>query len=109
MDFWIAVVALTTVGCGTGIVITFIDKAFGGRARAKEQELRLKQQQLEMVEERARHLEAQLIEARRNNEHLQKQVEWHGKLLETQDQLLRRLSPPESDGQRSLPEQAAAR
>ena len=38
---------------------------------------------------------------------VQKQVEWHGKLLETQDRALDRLSGASGNGERALPEQAA--
>ena len=61
------------------------------------------------TEERARQLEMQIADERRHNEQLQKQVEWHGKLLETQDRMLDKLSGPSANGERSLPEQSAAR
>ena len=84
------VVALTAIGCGTGIIITFIDKAFGGdkhkaKVKSAEQEARLAQ-------ERAHQLEVQLVDARRQNEQLQKQVEWHSRLLETQDRMMKQLT-----------------
>jgi hypothetical protein len=88
MDFFSAAVAITTIGCGTGIIITFIDKAFGGRSKAK---LREAQQVLRLAEERERQHELRIVELSRQNEQLQKQLEWHGKLLETQDQMLKRL------------------
>jgi hypothetical protein len=76
MDFWLAVVTLTTLGCGTGIVITAIDKIFDAKKRARQQEL-------ELARERLRLQELQLIELRRQNEALQQQLEWHNKLLAT--------------------------
>lgn len=82
------VVALTAIGCGTGIVITFIDKAFGGRDKSRTREA---QQQLLLAQERSRQQELRIVELSRQNEQLQKQLEWHGKLLETQDHLLKRL------------------
>jgi hypothetical protein len=88
MDFFSAAVAITTIGCGTGIIITFIDKAFGGRSKSK---LREAQQELRLAEERERRHELRIVELSRQNEQLQKQLEWHGKLLETQDQMLKRL------------------
>jgi hypothetical protein len=95
-------VAITGIGCGTAIVLTFIDKVFGGRQKQHQQQLRA-------AEERARLLELQLADERRHNEQLQKQVEWHGKLLETQDKMLNRLSGPSPNGERSLPGQAVVR
>ncbi len=38
-----------------------------------------------------RQQELRIVDLSRQNEQLQKQVEWHGKLLETQDQMLKRL------------------
>lgn len=82
------VVALTAIGCGTGIVITFMDKVFGTREKSRAREA---QQQLQLSQERSRQQELRLMELGRQNEQLQKQVEWHAKLLETQDQMLKRL------------------
>lgn len=82
------VVALTAIGCGTGIVITFMDKVFGTRDKSRAREA---QQQLQLSQERSRQQELRLVELSRQNEQLQKQVEWHTRLLETQDQLLKRL------------------
>ena len=102
------VVALTAIGCGTGIIITFMDKIMGGGKEKAKAELKLLQGQLRAAEDRARTLELQLVDERRHNDQLQKQVEWHGRLLETQDQLLRRLGPPPGS-QEALPERATAR
>jgi hypothetical protein len=92
MDGMEFVVALTAIGCGTAIIITFIDKAFGvfGTTKHKSR-LESAQQQLRLAEERGRHQELRIVELSRQNEQLQKQLEWHGKLLETQDQMLKRL------------------
>ena len=92
MDFFSAAVAITAIGCGTGIIITFIDKAFGGRSKSR---LREAQQELQLAEERDRQQELRIVELSRQNDQLQKQVEWHGKLLETQDQMLKRLGSGE--------------
>ncbi len=103
------VVALSAIGCGTAIVLTMIDKILGGGKEKAKAELKLLQGQVGAAEERARMLELQLADERRHNDQLQKQVEWHSKLLHTQDQLLNRLGGPGPEGQRALPEQAAAR
>ena len=43
---------------------------------------------LRAAEDRARSLESQLLDARLQNDQLQKQLEWHTKLLEAQDRLV---------------------
>jgi uncharacterized membrane protein (DUF106 family) len=79
------VVAIVFLGCVTGIVTTAIDKMSGGKHKKYEQELKLAQ-------ERVRLLEAQVIDARRENDMLQKQVEWHSKMLESQDRMMKQLT-----------------
>jgi hypothetical protein len=59
MDFWVAAIIITAIGCGTGTGRTFIDKVFSNKDQ---------------------------------NEQLQKQLEWHAKLLETQDNLMKQLT-----------------
>ncbi len=94
--------ALALFGCLTGVICTYIDKVHG----SKQKQL---QQQVKYAEERARQLELQLADERRHNDQLQKQVEWHGKLLETQDRMLDKFASPPSNGERALPERTAAR
>ncbi len=77
MDFWVAVTAITALGCGTGIVIQTIDKVFDHKRKAREQELKLAQERLRLQE-------LQIVELHRQNEQLQKQLEWHTRLLERQ-------------------------
>ena len=77
----IMVVALTVIGCGTATILTFIDKAFGGKHKQAQLEAKAAQ-------ERARMLEAQLIDGHRQNDQLQKQLEWHTKMLAAQDPLM---------------------
>jgi len=77
MDLWVALTAITALGCGTGIVIQMIDKVFDHRRKAREQELKLAQERLRLQE-------LQLVELHRQNEQLQKQLEWHTRLLERQ-------------------------
>jgi carboxypeptidase C (cathepsin A) len=90
------VLALSAIGCGTAVIITFIDKAFGLFGTNKHKARMLdSQRQLELAEERSRYQDVRIVELSRQNEQLQKQLEWHGKLLETQDQMLRRLDADE--------------
>ena len=71
-------------GCPTWVLSKLIDRAFGGRQ---------KQGQAEAKEalDRARTLVAQLVDAHRQNDQLQKQLEWHTKMLETQDRLVKQI------------------
>ena len=85
MEGTVFVLVLTAIGCGTGIVITFIDKVFGGKQKSLQQEVKAQQ-------DCARLLESQLVESHRQNDQLQKQLEWHTKMLETQDRLMKQLT-----------------
>lgn len=93
MDITAVAIVGIIFGCGTGVLTKFMDTISGSRVRAREQELRLKEHEALAAQDRIRLLETQVIEARRENESLRKQMEWHAKLLETQDQMMRRLLP----------------
>ena len=77
--------SIIALSCGTGTVITYIRHAFTARHRQAQLEAQLAQ-------ERVRILEAQLMESHRQNDQLTKQLEWHTKMLETQDKLMNRLT-----------------
>ncbi len=64
-----ALVAIVEIGCGTGVVAMLIDKGllFGNKSRALEEELRLTRQRLYAAEQHVTQLE--------------KQLEWHNRLL----------------------------
>jgi hypothetical protein len=90
LDFIFGLVFLGTV---TGIIRMIVyavtgravrDGAGGGKRKALAAELRA-------AEDRVRGLEAQLLDARLQNDQLQKQLEWHTKLLEAQDRLVAQL------------------
>jgi hypothetical protein len=74
-----ALVALAGIGGGTGVVIVFIDKLFGARRRASDQELAAAR--------------ARLAQLEADNDQLRKQVEWHARLLEAQDRVVAQLAP----------------
>lgn len=80
MDPGSAIVALTAIGCGTGIVISFITTVGKALTRGKSGS----PQELQLARERVRHLELQLVETHRQADLLQKQVDWHSRLLEAQ-------------------------
>jgi hypothetical protein len=69
------VTVVTALGCGTGVIITTVDKVFG--SRRKERELALRQ-----AAERERLQTREIAALRQENVQLQKQVEWHARLLE---------------------------
>jgi hypothetical protein len=79
------VIAIVVVGGPTWVVSKFIDSATGGRR---------KQAQLEaqVARDRVRTLEARLVDAHRQSEQLQQQLDWHSRLLATQDRLLEQLA-----------------
>ena len=75
-------------GCPTWLLSKLIDRAFGGRQKQGLTEARESKDALD----RARSLEAQLVDAHRLNDQLQKQLEWNAKMLETQDRLVKQMS-----------------
>jgi TolA-binding protein len=101
MEGTVFVLALSAIGCGTAVVITFIDKVFGVFGTTKHKaRLQEAQQQLQIADERGRYKDLRIVELSRQNEQLQKQLEWHGKMLDTQDQMLKRLGSDEPAGVR---------
>ena len=75
-------------GCPTWVLSKLIDRAFGSRQKQVPAEAKVPAEVLD----RARVLEAQLIDAQRQNDQLQKQLEWNTKMLETQDRLVKQLT-----------------
>ena len=88
MDITAIAIVGIIFGCGTGIISKFLE-TFGGR---KKDALT---NDLKSAQDRVRMLELQVVESHRQNDQLQKQLEWHTKMLETQDRLMKQLS----DGQ----------
>ncbi len=85
MGFFEFATVAVVFGSGVAVICTFIDKVFGDRKEKAKLEFKATQ-------ERARMLEAQLIESQRHGDMLQKQLEWHTKMLETQDRLMKQLA-----------------
>ena len=75
-------------GCPTWVLSKLIDRAFGSRQKKGLTEASESKESLD----RARALEAQLLDAHRQNDQLHKQLEWNTKMLETQDRLVKQLS-----------------
>src|SRR5687768_13758597 len=74
-------------GCPTWLVSKLIDRAFAGRQKQGQMDAREAKEALD----RARSLETQLMDAHRQNDQLQKQLEWNTKMLETQDRLVKQI------------------
>ena len=72
-------------GCPTWLLSKLIDRAFGGKQKRAPAEAG-------EALDRVRALESQLLDAHRQNDQLQKQLEWHTKMLETQDRLTQRMN-----------------
>ena len=89
MEVFEMVAIVVGFGCTAGVLTTFIDKAFGGKQKQAQMEAK-------MAQERARLLELQLVDAHRQNDQIQKQLEWHTKMLETQDRLMKQLTDGKS-------------
>src|SRR5688500_364184 len=95
MEFFECATVAVVFGSGVAVITTWIDKAFGGKQKALQQEVKAQQDRLRL-------LEAQLIDSHRQNDQLQKQLEWHTKMLETQDRLMKQLTDgkPQSQSER---------
>ena len=87
MGFVEFVFGITFISIIVGGLVKIADRAFGPRAKASTVELAAAQ-------DRIRQLETQLLDSHRQNEQLQKQLEWHTKLLETQDRFMKQLAAP---------------
>jgi hypothetical protein len=82
-------IAMVVIGGPTWVVSNFVNKVFGSRHKHAQMEAR-------MAQDRAQLLEAQLVDAHRQNEQLQRQLEWHAKMVETQDTLVKQLTDGQS-------------
>ena len=71
-------------GCPTWLLSKLIERAFGGKQRQALTEAKESQ-------DRARALERELMDARLQNDQLQKQLEWHNRILAIQDSPKRRV------------------
>jgi hypothetical protein len=98
MDSNIADTIQLFIGFGSFLSAFTVWRITSTRSKARDAELRL-------AEEAKRQQSARIADLERQNEMLQKQLEWHGKLLETQERVVRHLSAPSP---RALPEREAA-
>jgi peptidoglycan hydrolase CwlO-like protein len=74
MRFFEFATAVTAIGCGTGVIVSTVQQVFGGRQRQREA--------LTTSEERIRQQAQEIVALRLQNEQLQRQLEWHTRLLE---------------------------
>lgn len=85
-----ALVLITGIGCGTGVTITVIEK----RADRLRRELAHK---LDLERERTSQLQQRLQLFERQNDQLQQQLAWHGRLLGEQATALPSAAAPRGD------------
>jgi len=71
--------AVTAIGCGTGVIISTVDKVFGAR---RQKPVEAERPSKEQAVDRQRRLELEVAALRRQNELLQKELDWHARLLE---------------------------
>jgi|RhiMetdeSRZDD1v2_1073273.scaffolds.fasta_scaffold366947_2 hypothetical protein len=76
---------ITFISIVMGGLVKIAGRIFGTRGKASAAEL-------SAAQERIRSLEMQLLDSHRQNEQLQKQLDWHAKLLETQDRFVKQLA-----------------
>ncbi len=80
----LALIPIAAIGCVTVIVLTVLDKFSGGRGRGLQAELTMLQERLGLQTSR-------IVELERQNEQLEKQLEWNVKLLDAQDRVMKQL------------------
>ena len=81
------VFGITFISIIVGGLVKIADRAFGPRGKASTEELTA-------ARDRIRQLETQVRDSHYQNEQLQKQLEWHAKLLETQDRFMKQVASP---------------
>src|SRR5688500_16452358 len=81
------VFGLIFLGSVAGVVRMVVQAVTGGGGKHKVLAV-----ELSAAHDHARMLESQLLDARLQNDQVQKQLEWHTKMLETQDRLVKQLS-----------------
>ncbi len=75
MDLGTALVALTGIGCATGVVCMIIDKLSGRRLRELEAARQLAEERLALQQQRIADLEV-------HNRQLRQQLDWHTRLAQ---------------------------
>jgi hypothetical protein len=75
MRFFEFATAVTAIGCGTGVIVSTVQQVFGGR-QGRQREA------LTTSEERIRQQAQEIVALRLQNEQLQRELEWHSRLLE---------------------------
>ncbi|HET7767557.1 MAG TPA: hypothetical protein VFN74_02210 [Chloroflexota bacterium] len=87
MGFVEFVFGITFISIIVGGLVKIADRIFGPKGKASTVEL-------SAAQDRIRQLESQVRDSHYQNEQLQKQLEWHAKLLETQDRFMKQLAAP---------------
>ena len=76
---------LSFISIIVGGLVKIADRIFGTKGKAAVAEL-------SAAQDRIRSLESQLLDAHRQVDGLQKQLEWHTKMLDTQDRMMKQLT-----------------
>ena len=86
--------------------LTFVSIIMGGLVKIADRDLGLRGKataiELTAAQDRIRQLEAQVRDSHYQNEQLQTQLEWHTKLLETQDRFTKQLAAPSNHASAAL-------
>jgi hypothetical protein len=75
MRFFEFATVVTAIGCGTGVIVSTVQQVLGGRRERQRVEATTS-------EERLRLQEQEIAALRLQNEQLQRQLEWHARLLD---------------------------
>ncbi len=78
MRFFEFATAVTAIGCGTGVIVSTVQQVLGGTPRGAGRQ----REALTTSEERIRQQAQEIVALRLQNEQLQRQLEWHSRLLE---------------------------
>jgi hypothetical protein len=79
MRFFEFATAVTAIGCGTGVIISTVDRVFSTR---RQKPVATEAPSKDQSRDRQRRLEAEVATLRRQNDLLQKELDWHARLLE---------------------------
>jgi hypothetical protein len=91
MGFWDFATFATGAGCLTAIVLAVVNSTLGARARRRDGDLKLVQENSDRQEQR-------IAELSRQNEQLLQQLEWNGRLVESYERALGQPESPTGDG-----------
>jgi len=101
MRFFEFATAVTAIGCGTGVIISTVDRVFSAR---RQKPVEAERPSKDQTVNRQRQLETEVATLRRQNELLQKELDWHARLLEQGSQPPRAVQSPQGEYARRAPQ-----